>query len=221
MRHVDRRAEGPAGRARGAERWISGGCLVLGIIWLSWINGCKGAARQARAARPPRRRRRADRRSQRRDSVRASEPDRSGKGARLERLLARAGAEPRGTWRSRPTAGPAELPAPTRAEEEDVEERESLEETRAGRKPGDRRRPAASARSTTRTTEAEAIVQRRIEAARGRDRAPGTRLTTRHSIERSAQEPADHTRGHGGTRSRSCGTRSSGGRFWDRRCRER
>ena len=95
------------------------------------------------------------------------------------------------------------LPAPRRptearlpesaspAEEEDVEERESLEEPeQVVSLETDVRRPARV--EYDQDTEAEGIVQRRIEAARARDRALG-KADHKAFDARIRQEAADHT----------------------------
>ena len=156
-----------------------GGFLVLGIIWLLFnlIGQGKGRPRTPSLPMPQPR------------PTGAPDPTQR-KGTRLERLL-------RELERSledvaeRPTAGPVKLPAPRRVEKEDVEERGSLEEPeRVASLETDvprRERPEYD-----QDTGAEAIVQRRIEAARVRDHALG-KADHQAFDAKIRQEAADHT----------------------------
>lgn len=156
-----------------------GGFVVLGIIWLLFnlIGQGKGRPRTPSPPMPQPR------------PTGAPDPTQR-EGTRLERLL-------RELERSledvaqRPTAGPVKLPAPRRVEEEDVEERGSREEPeRVASLETDvprRERPEYD-----QDTEADAIVQRRIEAARARDHALG-KGDHKAFDARIRQEPADHT----------------------------
>ena len=155
-----------------------GGILVLGIIWLLFnlIGQGKGRPRTPSPPMPQPRPTGAPDSTQR-------------EGTRLERLL-------RELERSlenvaeRPSAGPVKLPAPRRVEE-DVEERGSLEEPeRVASLETDvprRERPEYD-----QDTGAEAIVQRRIEAARVRDHALG-KADHQAFDAKIRQEAADHT----------------------------
>jgi hypothetical protein len=172
-----------------------GGLLVLGIVWLLFnlIGQGKGGTRTAPRRTPPQ--------STGQPRPAGTHDPTQQEGSRLERLLRelersledvagrRSGGGTRLPTPQRPTA--ARLPPMTAAEEEDVEERDSLEEpervvsleTEVSR----RERPEYD-----QDTEAEAIVQRRIEAARTRDRALNK---ADHSAfdARIRPEVADHT----------------------------
>ena len=171
-----------------------GGLLVLGIVWLLFnlIGQGKGSTRTTRKAPPgpmpeP-------------GSRGAADPTQQ-EGSRLERLLRQlernledvaerqSGGASRLPSPQRPAT--ARLPAPTAAEEEDVEERESLEEPErvVSLEANVQRGPRAV---YDQDSEAEAIVQRRIEAARARDRALGKSDHTAFDA-RIRQEVADHT----------------------------
>ena len=153
-----------------------GGLLVLGIVWLLFnlIGQGKGRPRTAQPPRPQPR------------PTGASDPTQQ-EGSRLERMLRELERSLEEVAEGRPTG--ARFPAPP--EEEDVEERESLEEpeqvvsleTEVPR----RERPAYD-----QDTGAEAIVQGRIEAARARDRALG-KVDHKAFDARIRQEPTDHT----------------------------
>lgn len=145
-----------------------GGLLVLGIVWLLFNLIGQGKGRTRPASRPvpqPR-------------PPGAPDPSQQ-EGSRLERLLRElergledasrqsgGGSGPPST--QRPTA--ARLPPMTAADEDDVEERGSLEQPERvvslEVEPPRRQRVGYD-----QDAEAEAIVQRRIEAARARDRA--------------------------------------------------
>lgn len=147
-----------------------GGLLVLGIVWLLFNLIGQGKGR-ARSAPPP---------TPRPPPSGAADPTQQ-EGSRLERMLRelersleeaadrQSGSESRLPSPQRPTP-PTRLPPMTAAEEEDIEERDSLEEPEqvvSLEVDVSRRQRAEYAQDT----EAEAIVQRRIEAARARDRA--------------------------------------------------
>jgi hypothetical protein len=167
-----------------------GGLLVLGIVWLLFNLISQGKGRSRPASRPT---------PQPRPGGTADPTQQEG--SRLERLL-------RELERSlekvaeKPSGGGSRLPAPERprptlrsvpptAGEEDVEEGGSLEEpeqvvsleTQASRR---------ERAEYDQDSDAEAIVQRRIEAARARDRAM---TKTDHEIfhAKVRQEVADHT----------------------------
>jgi hypothetical protein len=174
-----------------------GGLLVLGVVWLLFnlIGQGKRAGRSAPRGTPPR----ADR-----------PPGPAGAGAgdatqqegsRLEQLLRElernlegvAGTQPPARARlpaPRP-AGDARLPIPVEGEEEDVENRESLE--RPERVVSLETEPQRRQRAEfDHDTEAEDIVRRRRTAARGRDRA--LNKTDHQAFDaKIRQEPADHT----------------------------
>ena len=167
-----------------------GGFLVLGIIWLLFNLIGQGKGKPRTTARPmpqPR-------------PTGAPDPSQR-EGSRLERLLRElerslenVAERPSGGGSPLPSprhTSAARLPAPPPAEGEDVEERDSLEEaeqvvsleTEVSR----RDRPVYD-----QDTEAEAIVQRRIESARARDRALG-KADHKAFDARVRQEVADHT----------------------------
>jgi hypothetical protein len=167
-----------------------GGLLVLGIVWLLFNLIGQGKGRSRSAPRPAPQPRPAG----------SSDPTQQ-EGSRLERLLRELErsleqvADKQSGGGSRvPTpqrTGPARLPVPPATDEEDVEERDSLEEpeqvvsleTEVSR----RERPEYDQDS-----EVEAIVQRRIEAARGRDRALG-KADHKAFDAKVRREVADHT----------------------------
>jgi hypothetical protein len=152
-----------------------GGVLVLGIIWLLFnlIGQGKGRPRPTPQPRPP-----------------GSPDPTQQEGSRLERML-------RELERSledsaaRQEGHPALLPVPTTADDEDVEERDSLEnpERVVSLETDVPRRVRAE---YDQDTEAEAIVQRRIEAARARDRALG-KADHKAFDAKIRQQVADHT----------------------------
>jgi hypothetical protein len=167
-----------------------GGLLVLGIIWLLFklIGQGKGRPRTVPRGAPPR-------------PPGAGDPTQQ-EGSRLERLL-RELERNLEEVAERQSGGGSRLPAPRRpaavrlpesappAEEEDVEERESLEapeEVVSLETPVQRRERA----EYDQDTEAEAIVQRRIEAARARDRTL-SKADHKAFDARIRQEAADHT----------------------------
>jgi hypothetical protein len=167
-----------------------GGLLVLGIVWLLFNLIGQGKGRSRSAPRPAPQPRPAG----------SSDPTQQ-EGSRLERLLRELErsleqvADKQSGGGSRvPTpqrTGPARRPVPPATDEEDVEERDSLEEpeqvvsleTEVSR----RERPEYDQDS-----EVEAIVQRRIEAARGRDRALG-KADHKAFDAKVRREVADHT----------------------------
>ena len=169
-----------------------GGLLVLALLWLLFnlLGMGKGRARTSQGGVQPRPTPRPGG---------AADPTQQ-EGSRLERLLRElernleqaAGTQPAGESRLPSLQRPARprLPAPL-AEEEDVEERDSLEEparvvsleTEIERE----QRPLYDQDS-----EAEAIVRRRIDAARARDRAL-SKADHKAFDARIRQEPADHT----------------------------
>jgi hypothetical protein len=162
-----------------------GGLLVLGIVWLLFnlIGQGKGRARPSPGGSPP------GPTPQPRPTG-AADPTQQ-EGSRLERLL-------RGLERNldsvaeRQSGGtPARRPPSTMLEDEDVEERDSLEEPErvVSLETDVRRRERAE---YDQDTEAEAIVQRRIEAARARDRALG-KADHKAFDAKIRQEAADHT----------------------------
>jgi hypothetical protein len=172
-----------------------GGLLVLGIVWLLFnlISQGKGRPRTTPRPGPPR-------------PARQPGPTGPGdptqqEGSRLERLLRElersleeaADRQPGGGARlpapERPTA--PRLPPITAGEEEDVEERDSLEEPeRVVSLEVDA--PRRERVAYDQDSEAEAVVQRRIDAARARDRALGS---ADHKVfdAKIRQEAADHT----------------------------
>jgi hypothetical protein len=167
-----------------------GGLLVLGIVWLLFNLIGQGKGRSRSASRPTPQPRPAG----------TSDPTQQ-EGSRLERLLRELersleqGAEKGSGSGSRLPApqrpGPTRLPVPTEAEEEDVEERDSLEESEqvVSLETDVSRRERAE---YDQDSDAEAIVQRRIQAARARDRALSK---TDHKAfdAKIRQEVADHT----------------------------
>jgi len=167
-----------------------GGLLVLGILWLLFNLISQGKGRTRTAPRPT---------PQPRPSG-APDPTQQ-EGSRLERMLRelerslegvaerQSGGGSRLPSPQRPTA--VRLPPMTAAEEEDIEERESLEEPeRVVSLETEVWRPERAAYDQD--TEAEATVQRRIEAARARDRALG-KADHRAFDAKIRQEVADHT----------------------------
>jgi hypothetical protein len=170
-----------------------GGLLVLGIVWLLFnlIGQGRGKARPSPRGSPP------GPTPQPRPTG-AADPTQQ-EGSRLERLLRELERNLEGVADGR-TGGSSRLPAPrlptaTRVpestEEEDVEERDSLEEPErvVSLETDVRRRERAE---YDQDTEAEAIVQRRIEAARTRDRALG-KADHKAFDAKIRQEAADHT----------------------------
>ena len=167
-----------------------GGLLVLGLVWLFFNLIGQGRGRTASRGtpspptpRPP-------------GGVDPTQQE----GSRLERLLRelernleqvaerQSGSAPRLPSPQRPAT--AKLPTPS-VEEEDLEERESLEEPEqvVSLETDAQRGPRAV---YDQDSEAEAIAQRRIEAARARDRALGKADHTAFDA-RIRQEAADHT----------------------------
>jgi hypothetical protein len=173
-----------------------GGLLVLGIVWLLFnlIGQGKGRARTAPPGTQPRPT------PQPRPGG-AADPTQQ-EGSRLERML-RELERNLEEVAERQSGGGSPLPAPRRptavrlpeaaspAAEEDVEERESLEEPErvVSLEVGVSRRERAE---YDQDTGAEAIVQRRIEAARARDRALG-KADHKAFDAKIRQEVADHT----------------------------
>jgi hypothetical protein len=171
-----------------------GGLLVLGIVWLLFNLLGRGKDSGRTAARkapslptlPPR-------------APGAADPTQQ-EGSRLERLLRElernleevAGTQPGGRSPAPVPQRPrtASLPGPA-PDEEDVEERESLEEPeRVVSLEADVQRRQRAVYDQD--TEAEEIVRRRIEAARSRDRAL-SKADHQAFDARIRQEPADHT----------------------------
>jgi hypothetical protein len=169
-----------------------GGLLVLGIVWLLFNLIGQGKGRSRSAPRPTPQPR----------PTGTSDPTQQ-EGSRLERLLRelersleeaaerQSGGGARGDAPRRPTAARLPESAPPAEEEEDVEERESLEasEQVVSLETDVQRRER---KEYDQDTEAEAIVQRRIEAARARDRALG-KPDHKAFDARIRQEAADHT----------------------------
>ena len=167
-----------------------GGLLVLGIVWLLFnlIGQGKGRSRSAQRPTPQPR------------PAGTSDPTQQ-EGSRLERVLRELErsleqvAEKQSGSGSRLPApqhpSPSRLPVPPVAEEEDVEERDSLEEPErvVSLETGVSRRERAE---YDQDSEAEAIVQRRIEAASARDRALG-KSDHKAFDAKVRQEVADHT----------------------------
>jgi hypothetical protein len=175
-----------------------GGLLVLGVMWLLFNligQGKKRAGSGSRESRPrpgfqPRP-----------GGAGGSDDPTQQEGSRLEQLLrelernleSAAGAPPTSPPRlpsPRPIARPLP-PGPVSSEEEDVEERESLEvPERVVSLEQEVRRPQRAAYDQD--TEAEAIARRRIEAARRRD-GPLRKADHKAFDAKIRQEPADHT----------------------------
>jgi hypothetical protein len=161
-----------------------GGLLVLGIVWLLFnlIGQGKGRARPSPGGSPP------GPMPQPRPTG-AADPTQQ-EGSRLERLLRELERNLEGTA-ERQSGGPARLPPSTTVEDEDVEERDSLEEPeQVVSLETSVARPKRAVYDQD--TEAEAIVQRRIEAARARDRALG-KADHKAFDAKIRQEAADHT----------------------------
>jgi hypothetical protein len=172
-----------------------GGLLVLGIVWLLFnLLGLSKSSGRTSGRKPPPRLTLPPR------PAGAADPTQQ-EGSRLERLLRElernleqvAGTQPpsgRSPLPSPQQTRTASLPAPA-AEEEDIEERDSLEEPErvVSLETGVERRQRAE---YDQDTEAEAIVRRRIDAARARDRALSRADHTAFDA-RIRQEPADHT----------------------------
>jgi hypothetical protein len=167
-----------------------GGLLVLGIVWLLFNLIGQGKGRSRSAPRPTPQPRPAG----------TADPTQQ-EGSRLERLLRelergleQVAEKPSGGGTRLPAPqrpGPARLPVPPAAEEEDVEERDSLEEPeRVVSLETDVSRPKRP--EYDQDTEAEAIAQRRIDAARARDRALG-KADHKAFDAKVRQEVADHT----------------------------
>ena len=162
-----------------------GGFLVLGIIWLLFNLIGQGKGRTARRRAP------ADAAAYGRQGHRIP-PSRKGPAwSGCSASWSGASRRSRQAAGGEPPVAASKLPAPRTGEEEDVEERDSLEEpervvsleTEVPR----RERPEYD-----QDTEAEAIVQRRIEAARARDRALG-KADHKAFDAKIRQEAADHT----------------------------
>jgi hypothetical protein len=167
-----------------------GGLLVLGIVWLLFNLISQGKGRTRTTPRPTPTPRPAG----------SSDPTQQ-EGSRLERILRelersleqvgerQSGGGPPLPGPQRPTT--ARLPAAPATEEEDVEERGSLEgpEQVVSLETEISRRERAE---YDQDSEAEAIVQRRIEAARARDRATG-KVDHKAFDAKIRQEVADHT----------------------------
>jgi hypothetical protein len=168
-----------------------GGLLVLGLVWLVFNLIGQSRARTASRGTPPRP---------------TPQPRPPGgvdptqqEGSRLERLLRElernleqvAERQPGSAPRLPSPQRPATAKLPTPPVEEDVEERESLEEPEqvVNLEVDVQRGPRVV---YDQDSEAEAIAQRRIDAARARDRALGK---SDHSSfdARIRQEAADHT----------------------------
>jgi hypothetical protein len=156
-----------------------GGLLVLGIVWLLFnlIGQAKGRARTgptgtSRPTPQPR-------------PTAGGDPTQQ-EGSRLERLLREVERNLEQVAKPRPGAA-----TPPPVEGEEVEERESLErpEQVVSLETGAERGPRAV---YDQDTGAEAIVQRRIESARARDRALGKADHTAFDA-RVRQEVPDHT----------------------------
>lgn len=170
-----------------------GGLLVLGLVWLFFNLIGQGRARSASGGTPSRPTPRA------RPSGGADPTQQEG--SRLERLLRelernleqvaerQSGSTSRLPHPQRPVG--IRLPAPSPQEEEEVEERRSLEEPEqvVSLETTLERGPRAV---YDQDSEAEAIAQRRIEAARARDRALNRSDHTTFDA-RVRQEVADHT----------------------------
>lgn len=169
-----------------------GGILVLGVVWLLFnLLGARRGQERGRASaphrtpppRPP-------------GSPDATQQE----GSRLEQLLRElernlegvGGTLPAGGARTPVSRRPsASAPPPPTGEEEDVEERGSLEEPeRVISLETEVSRPLRQRRDHD--SEAEAIARRRIESARSRDRALN-KADHQAFDARVRQEPADHT----------------------------
>ncbi|HWB42068.1 MAG TPA: hypothetical protein VG500_12450 [Gemmatimonadales bacterium] len=169
-----------------------GGLLVLGIVWLIFnlISMGKGNARP----RP--------RTTQQRPGTRPPTPVTTGgaadatqrEGSMLERLLRELEQnleQVGGTLPPKPARVPGTPPRDEQEIEEEIEERESLEEpARVVSLEHEVHRPQREAYDQD--TGAEGLVQRRIDAARTRDRAL-TKADHKAFDARIRQEPADHT----------------------------
>ena len=161
-----------------------GGLLVLGIVWL--LFNLIGQGKGRTLPRPPGSP--TGPKPQPRPAG-ASDPTQQ-EGGRLERML-RELERSLGEVAERQSGIPVRLPAPKNVEEEDAEERDSLEQPErvVTLEIGAPRRERAV---YDQDTDAEAIVQRRIEAARARDHALG-KADHKAFDARIRQEPADHT----------------------------
>jgi hypothetical protein len=171
-----------------------GGLLVLGIVWLLFnlISQSKGRTRPSPPGSPP------GPTPQARPAG-AADPTQQ-EGSRLERMLRelersleevaerQTDDRPRLPAAQRPTGATPPVPPPA---EEEVEERDSLEEPERimNLEVDVQRRERAE---YDQDAQAEAIVQRRIEAARARDRALG-KADHKAFDAKIRQEPADHT----------------------------
>jgi hypothetical protein len=170
-----------------------GGLLVLGLVWLIFNLVGQGKARTTSRGTPSR----PTPQPRPPGTVDPSQQE----GSRLERLLRelernleqvadlQSGGAPRPPLSQRSTT--VRLPAPPAGEEEDIEERESLEEPEqvVSLEADVQRGPRAV---YDQDSEAETIAERRIEAARARDRALGKSDHTAFDS-RIRQEAADHT----------------------------
>jgi hypothetical protein len=168
-----------------------GGLLVLGLVWLFFNLIGQSRTRTSSRGTPPR--------TPQPRSSGGGDPTQQ-EGSRLERLLRdlernleqvaerQSGGGARLPLPRRPASG---IPAPQTTEAEDVEERGSLEEPeQVVSLETDVQRGSRAVYDQD--TEAEAVAQRRIEAARARDRAL---IKSDHSAfdARIRQEVADHT----------------------------
>ena len=173
------------------------GLLVLGVVWLLFnlIGQGKRAGRSAPRGSPPR----ADRAPQ---PPGAAAPDATQQeGSRLEQLLRELERNLEGVRGTQPPVAsrlpaprPADrpgLPTPVEGEQEDIEDRVSLEEPErvVSLEAEPQRRPRAR---YDHDAEAEGVVHRRIAEARSRD---GALNQKDHQVfdARVRQEPADHT----------------------------
>jgi hypothetical protein len=168
-----------------------GGLLVLGAVWLLFnLLGARRGIERGRSPKQP----------QRTPPPRPpGSPDATQQeGSRLEQLLRELERNLEGVGGTQPGGG-TRLPVPRRSsapppeagEEEDVEERESLEEPeRVVSLETEVVRPQRQRHSQD--SEAESIVRRRIEGAQSRDRAL-SKADHRAFDARVRQEPADHT----------------------------
>ena len=165
-----------------------GGLLVLGIVWLIFnlISMGKGNARP----RPRTTQQRPDTRPPTPVSTRGAADATQREGSMLERLLRELEQNLEQVGGNLPPK-PARVPSPPPPDEEEIEERESLEEpARVVSLEHEVHRPLREAYDQD--TGAERLVQRRIDAARTRDRAL-TKADHKAFDARIRQEPADHT----------------------------
>ena len=176
-----------------------GGLVVLGIVWMLFnlLGSGKGKTRSTPRSGPPTPRPR----PQPGPAAGGPGDPSQREGGRLEQLLRElernlegaAGTLPSSGSRLPTAQGPASarLPAPIEGEEEDVEDRESLEEApRVVSLETEVQRPRRVAYDHD--TGADAIVRHRIEAARGRDGAL-SKADHKAFDARIRQEPTDHT----------------------------